>query len=201
MLVFPKYSSIKIIVKEMKRGYKMTKLFTHIYTFECFLFKYINQFYKRKLLNTFFHGVTHLGGASFTISISLLFIIISSHSLQATAIASAVALTISHIPVALLKKLLPRKRPYLVIEHINVTQNPLKDHSFPSGHTTAIFSIVVPFIIFYPTLSILLLPIACAVGLSRIYLGLHYPSDVIVGCLLGCTAGYISHAFIHAYFI
>ncbi|MFC4022193.1 phosphatase PAP2 family protein [Oceanobacillus longus] len=173
----------------------MEKLFAHFYTVECKLFKYINQFFERRHLNLFLRTITHLGDAKWTISILLLFILFSSSSIQLTAIASAISLTISHIPVALAKKLFPRRRPYLALPQIDVTDNPLKDHSFPSGHTTAIFSIVTPFILLNPIWTIILVPIAILVGISRIYLGLHYPSDVVVGCLIGWSAGTISYAF------
>ncbi len=71
--------------------------------------------------------------------------------------------------------------------------NPLKDHSFPSGHTTAIFSVVVPLLLYMPVLTIILAPIALSVGISRIYLGLHYPSDVLAGLCLGTLTGIISY--------
>ena len=64
-------------------------------------------------------------------------------------------------------------------------RNPLTDHSFPSGHTTAVFSVTVPFMTMEPILLATLLPVALIVGFSRIYLGLHYPSDVLAGATIG----------------
>lgn len=83
------------------------------------------------------------------------------------------------------QKLYPRLRPYLALPDTNTFRNPLKDHSFPSGHTTAIFASTVPYMIAYPVLTAVLLPLACTVGFSRIYLGLHYPSDVLAGAVIG----------------
>ncbi|WP_051236585.1 phosphatase PAP2 family protein [Paenibacillus pinihumi] len=69
---------------------------------------------------------------------------------------------------------------------------PLKDHSFPSGHTTAIFSIIIPFVFISGLLALLLVPLALLVALTRVYQGLHYPSDCIAGCLLGTFGGLLA---------
>lgn len=91
-----------------------------------------------------------------------------------------------------IKRWYPRKRPYLTIEDAKYPLHPLQDHSFPSGHTTAVFSVFVPLICYDSNLMIFLLPLALCVGISRIYLGLHYPSDVFVGMCLGACSGIIS---------
>jgi undecaprenyl-diphosphatase len=143
----------------------------------------------------YFRAITHLGGATSTISSVLLFIFFSPPSIKYIGYSSALALLVSHLPVALIKRFLPRRRPYLTLTETKVPSNPLVDHSFPSGHTTAIFSVIIPILLLNPILSIVLLPVACSVGISRVYLGLHYPSDVFVGGVLGTMAGYAGFEF------
>lgn len=174
----------------------MVKLLANFYEFECNLFRSVNRHFDRKYVNFFFRTITHVGGATFTICSLLLLIIFSNHSLKHTAIAAGLSLALSHIPVAIAKKLYPRRRPYLALAEIKVATNPLKDHSFPSGHTTAIFSSTIPFVLFLPALAILLVPLALCVGISRIYLGLHYPSDVAVGMILGSSTGIVSYLLV-----
>ncbi|WP_096152877.1 MULTISPECIES: phosphatase PAP2 family protein [Bacillus] len=174
----------------------MDKLLHHFYEMECHLFRLVNQHFHNKMINRFFQTITHVGGATLSISSVLLIILLTSGNLKFTAMSSLLALTVSHIPVAIAKKIYPRRRPYLALDEINVTTNPLKDHSFPSGHTTAIFSIITPFLMYQPALLFILLPIAVSVGISRIYLGLHYPSDVLAGALLGGVSGVVAFTLV-----
>ncbi|MFC0274237.1 phosphatase PAP2 family protein [Metabacillus herbersteinensis] len=169
-----------------------TKIMLNMYDFECRLFRSVNRHFDRKFLNIYFRNITHIGGATATIFTCLMLIFFTTNSVRFTAIASALSLLLSHIPVAFVKKVYPRKRPYITLLETKVPANPLEDHSFPSGHTTAIFSVIIPFVIFMPSLAVIVLPIAASVGVSRMYLGLHYPSDVLAGCLLGTTTGFVS---------
>ncbi|MDF2648551.1 MAG: rane-associated phospholipid phosphatase [Paenibacillus sp.] len=159
------------------------------------VFHFVNQRIQHFFLDHFFNKITHLGGATASIAISLCFALFGQGPLRTAGIQALLALTISHIPVAFIKKKYPRLRPYLVHPQTITYKNPLTDHSFPSGHTTAIFSIIFPFVTAVPILGLILIPLALIVGLSRIYLGLHYPSDCIVGCLIGTTASLVTVAF------
>lgn len=78
-----------------------------------------------------------------------------------------------------------RPRPYQVRQDIYLTGTPLDKFSFPSGHTlhAVVFTCVA--LSYYPHLSLVLLPFTLMVALSRVVLGLHYPSDVLAGALLG----------------
>ena len=109
------------------------------------VFHFVNQRIQHFFLDHFFNKITHLGGATASIAISLCFALFGQGSLQTAGIQALLALTFSHIPVAIIKKKYPRLRPYLVHPQTITYKNPLTDHSFPSGHTTAIFSIVFPF--------------------------------------------------------
>jgi undecaprenyl-diphosphatase len=129
--------------------------------------------------------ITHIGGAVFSLSFLLIWWVVMDSPLSHWAVEALVSLTASHLVVEVLKTLLHRDRPYQKLVPLHPSTDPLKDYSFPSGHTTAIFSIVVVFILHVPWTGIFLIPLAVLVGLSRMYLGLHYPTDVVVGASLG----------------
>ncbi|WAA10924.1 phosphatase PAP2 family protein [Fervidibacillus albus] len=170
-----------------------------LYEWECKLFRAINRQYEHKWVYAIFRTVTQLASAPFSIGIVLLLILNSTGNVKTAAITAGISLAISHIPVQIGKKIFRRKRPYLVFNQIFVTNRPLKDLSFPSGHTTAAFSVITPFVIFYPFSSFILVPLGMIIGLSRIVLGLHYPSDCFAGMLLGIVFGLLSVYFMNNY--
>jgi undecaprenyl-diphosphatase len=85
----------------------------------------------------------------------------------------------------LLKRHTLRPRPYQVRTDIRLCGEPLDQFSFPSGHTLHAVSFTVVALHHFPALAPLLLPFAALVALSRVVLGLHYPSDVLAGAVLG----------------
>ncbi|WP_311082151.1 phosphatase PAP2 family protein [Paenibacillus polymyxa] len=173
----------------------MQRLVVKLVNLEQQLFKWINGRLHNRFLNFWLYYLTHLGGATFTIASTLLIWWLAPNPWKDSGMKGAIALGVSHIPVAIVKKLYPRIRPYLALPGTNTFRNPLSDHSFPSGHTTAIFSATVPFMLQSPMLTLLLLPIATIVGFSRIYLGLHYPTDVLAGAVIGTSAAIGTVAF------
>ncbi|RKG33247.1 phosphatase PAP2 family protein [Acinetobacter tianfuensis] len=85
----------------------------------------------------------------------------------------------------LLKHKTVRPRPYQVHQVVRLCERPLDHFSFPSGHT--LHAVMATSVLGWvqPILLILMLPFTVLVALSRMVLGLHYPSDVAVGALIG----------------
>jgi undecaprenyl-diphosphatase len=144
-----------------------------------------------------FKWITHLGSAIASIGIPLIIWLFGPLELREVVIVVYFSLTISHLFVFYAKRQFRRLRPHLSDLQATLHGPTLKDPSFPSGHSTAIFSVVTPFILFDPFLAPFLFPIAIMVALSRVILGVHYPTDVLAGSLLGA---FTAIGFCHLFF-
>lgn len=92
-----------------------------------------------------------------------------------------------------IKSLVARPRPYHVLDNVNVLKEwgYSSSFSFPSSHCANSFAIVTVLGWFYPKTTFILIPTALLVALSRVYGGVHYPSDALGGAVLGMTCAAI----------
>ena len=96
----------------------------------------------------------------------------------------------------ILKNVVARTRPYEVIDGLTSLVGAQKDYSFPSGHTGSAFAAAVVMFRGLPKkYGIPILVFACLMGLSRLYVGVHYPSDVLGGALIGTGIALFTYWF------
>lgn len=91
-----------------------------------------------------------------------------------------------------LKRWTRRPRPFATDIRIRAWVAPLDEFSFPSGHTLHAVAFSIVALAYYPALAPLLIPFALCVALSRVVLGLHYPSDVLAATLIGALLAGVS---------
>ena len=152
---------------------------------------FIQEFLRFQWLTPVMKFITTLGNGG-AIWIVLAVILISTKQYRKTGTGMAVALIVGYLITNLiLKNLIIRPRPYEVMEGIQALIGPLKDSSFPSGHTTS--AIAAGFVMLKGTRKYIGIPafvLAVLIAYSRLYLGVHYPTDVLVGAIIGLFAAF-----------
>lgn len=127
----------------------------------------------------------------FWIAVALLLIILSKT--RKTGISMGIALLMGLIIGNLiLKNVVGRIRPYDLNPGIEILVARLSDFSFPSGHTLASFEAATVLFIYNKRLGIPAVTLASLIALSRLYLYVHYPTDVLAGIILGIFIGIFS---------
>lgn len=148
--------------------------------------------HRRVFLDRCFSVLTRLGDPIVAIGIAAILAIGIFPSLAQAGREAAFALAFSHLLVQLVKRSVTRPRPRLPVG-INSLIQPPDRFSFPSGHAAATVSIAMPLAATLPLpLGSVLVLLAALVGLSRCYLGVHYPGDVCAGWLLAVLASLLA---------
>lgn len=178
----------------------MKKVLNIIFNNDIKLLYLFSQFYKCKLLDKIMPTITHLGGPIFTILLPLAMITFGKDNTRKCGLEIITSLSTSHILVHFIKNIFSRPRPYWIIKDICNFNLNLEDYSFPSGHTTAAFSVFIILSLYMPHLAIVYLTVALLVGISRVYLGAHYPTDVFVGMLIAFIFSFSTHTVFNIYF-
>ena len=145
------------------------------------LFVWINRRIRCGPLDKFMAISTMLGSTGFALAMSIILLAAGKFSASNVGLEVAATLALSQLTVQTLKRLIDRPRPYMSFDGAIFRKPPSCRYSFPSGHTCAAFAIALPLASAYPVIAPFVLGIACMVGLSRIYLGFHYPTDVLAG--------------------
>jgi undecaprenyl-diphosphatase len=123
--------------------------------------------------------ITHLGGTGPSLLAAGLPLLACCALHQAARLA-VMTVVLSHLVVQIVKRTVGRRRPAEVLRSVSLPDR----FSFPSGHATASMSAALVYGVALPALAAPLLILALLVGFSRVRLGVHYPSDVLVGQLI-----------------
>lgn len=98
---------------------------------------------------------------------------------------------------AILKPIVARPRPYSINKTIKLLVPPLRDYSFPSGHTAASFaSVSALYFAGRKRLAVGALVVSILIAFSRMYLYVHYPTDVLGGLIIGLLCGWVADVII-----
>ena len=152
-------------------------------------FAAIFQLNGKRILSPLLPAISHSGdGYGYPLVAALLFLLnddMARGFLAAASVAFAIELPLYKI----IKNTVKRDRPFRTLKGVESLIVPSDKFSFPSGHTAAATIMAVLLSYFIPALALPLSIWAILVGFSRIYLGVHYPTDILAGILLGSLSG------------
>jgi len=151
------------------------------------VFYFINNTCSNRFFDIVMPWLTQLGEWEVLLSIALLVFLLRKKEAKVSGIYLSVGLLAAYWTVFFLKIWFARPRPFVALSGVHLLAHAGR-FSFPSGHATDIFlaatvlslALKKPFALYL---------IAAGVAFSRIYLGVHYPSDTIAGALIGVALG------------
>ncbi len=148
---------------------------------------YLNHLSQSQRIALFFKTISRLGDGPFWYVMLLSVCTMRGLAYGLNILYLVVMGSIGTLIYKFLKNKTTRPRPYQVHQVIVLGERPLDHFSFPSGHTLHAVMVTITLGYIQPLLLILMLPFTILVALSRMVLGLHYPSDVIVGAIIGAS--------------
>lgn len=177
----------------------MRSLLKKIAKLDCSILMFIDK-YDNKYISKFFGKFTYLAeGGIYAIIIFLILFLIPSTRYNSYILGFAIGFNALLVNLVI-KKIARRTRPF-DLYNVNVCIPHPKDFSFPSGHTsiTAAATVALIYIGIYYNLGLWFIILNClfliAMGFSRIYLKVHFLSDVLAGALIGIINGSIAIIF------
>jgi undecaprenyl-diphosphatase len=158
------------------------------------IIQYISDNAQSKFLDVLALAVTRLGDGGVVWILLALFLSYPKETRPVGTVAF-ISLAINVIICNLtLKPLIARPRPFEVMDLAILIRRP-DDFSFPSGHTSASFAAATAIFLHYRSFGAPLLVLAFCISLSRLYLLVHFPSDIIAGILLGIISACLGEFF------
>jgi undecaprenyl-diphosphatase len=145
----------------------------------------LNRSCQRQAIRAAFAAISRLGDGIFWYALVLSLPLIYGEAALLPAMRMALVGFTGVAVYKYLKSRLVRERPYISLVGIIAGTKALDRYSFPSGHTLHAVSFTTLIVISFPELAWLCVPFASLVAMSRVLLGLHYPSDVAAGATIG----------------
>lgn len=145
----------------------------------------LNRAAHQRPLAALFRTISRIGDGVFWYALMVVLPVLYGQSGWQASLLMVITGAINLIIYRSCKGSVSRERPFISLPPIHLAGVPLDRYSFPSGHTQHAVGFTVIAVSLFPPLGMLLYPFTALVALSRPLLGLHYPSDVLIGALLG----------------
>jgi len=155
----------------------------------------INQINSTISYSKFISNTTTYVGVSVPIVLGIAAFVEKDEDMLKSALCVGVSLGISVVTTYGLKQAIGRPRPFETYPDLITRYEDINSNSFPSGHTSFAFATATSLSLKYPKWYIIAPSYlwACSVGYSRMNLGVHYPSDVLTGALVGAGSAFLAY--------
>lgn len=180
---------------------KASRLFEWVDQREYRFCRSINRSLRFRPVRAYFTLVSLLGDGWFWYGIILLLPLFAPEQGFGLTILCTTTGLICTLAYKLLKQIMVRERPFIAFPTINCCVAPLDRYSFPSGHTLHAVCFTALIYIPLPALGLALFPFTLSIMASRVILGLHYPSDVAAGALIGILLALLAHHLLYPWLI
>lgn len=152
---------------------------------------WIQEYLRVECLNGIVKAISFLGNGGWFWILTALFFTYGKNTRRAGIMALVSMAVCALIVNIILKNAVARIRPYEVLKGLTLLVERQRDYSFPSGHTSASFAAAWMYFKYLKKhLARAFLVMAALISLSRLYVGVHYPSDVLAGFLIASAVGF-----------
>jgi undecaprenyl-diphosphatase len=173
-------------------GVRTAELFRRVDAIEHAWCLRLNRGCSRPAVRDIFAAISKLGDGSFWYVLIVLLPVVYGEAALYPAVRMAIVGVVGVALYKYLKSRLVRERPYISLAGITAGTRALDRYSFPSGHTLHAVSFTTLAVTSFPELAWLLVPLAGLIAASRVVLGLHYPTDVAAGAIIGAALAVLS---------
>jgi undecaprenyl-diphosphatase len=164
-----------------------------LYNLDLNTFYFINHTLSNKLFDNFFTFITEVKNWYLTYFILLILLFTKGGRRgKLSVLFVLIMITITdQLSSNFLKVLFERIRPCNALNDVNILVSCTESYSFPSSHAVNNFAVAFFFTTIFRKYRISLFTVASLIAISRAYVGVHYPSDIIGGILIGSAFGYL----------
>ncbi|MBE6053866.1 MAG: phosphatase PAP2 family protein [Clostridium sartagoforme] len=152
----------------------------------------IREIFSNSIMDKVMTFITRLGDSGF-IWILIGFVLLAQKKYRKSGFVLLIALLItSIIGEGILKNIIQRPRAFITYPDISIIIKPPASYSFPSGHTSSSFAAAVVLGYYFKSWKYIFYIFASLIAFSRLYLFVHYPSDIVAGIILGVTCALVT---------
>lgn len=155
-------------------------------------YRWCNRFQQNTAVIRFYRQVSRTGDGFLYAIIAALIFYLEPHSGKAFLTTGLLAFLLEIPSFIGLKHLIKRDRPFVGLENTQSAIQPSDKFSLPSGHSAGAFVMATLIACFYPDYIAIAYTWGAFIGFSRVMLGVHYPTDILAGALLGTVCAIIS---------